>query len=117
MRSATYFSPSDTCGKTGGCPEEDPRYPQSVLPSRGFSVLAFAFALAVTFLFIFAVVDILKSGGAVLTNFEQFVLAVKPEFWLTYIIYGAITGALISSIYNLMVVKNLNLFGLEVGIE
>jgi len=116
MRASYYVSPGDTCGKTGGCPEDDPRYPQSIIPSRGFSVVAFAFALAITFLVLFASVEIIKfriDCGELC----KFISSVEPKVWLSYLAYGAFTGAMIAGIYNMLVVKGLNLFGLESGIE
>jgi len=116
MQASYFVSPSDTCGKTGGCPEDDPRYPQSIIPSRGLSVIAFSFALALTFLLLFVFVETIK-GCASENQLYDFVLSVKPKEWLSYLAYGGAAGVIIAGIYNMLVVKALNLFGLESGLE
>ena len=63
--------------------------------------------------YIFGLVEIIQERN----TFCDFIRSVKPKIWLSYLGYGAVTGVLIAGIYNMLVVKGLNLFGLESAIE
>ncbi|MDZ7288917.1 MAG: hypothetical protein ONB44_03985 [candidate division KSB1 bacterium] len=110
MASQLDIAPEGTTGGggSGGGPE-DPRSPQIVLRSQGLLALAFGFALGITFMIFFG---IFRLFGAPAEALKEFVAHVNPNLWLSFL-YGFIGGTVVAAIYNLLVVRRLNLFGLE----
>ncbi|NIR52817.1 MAG: hypothetical protein GWN00_37970 [Aliifodinibius sp.] len=107
MQSFLYVSPEPTEGGTGGGPEDDPRFPRVAFRAQGFMSVAFGFALGLTFLAFLGILHIIKLPTDAL---EPFIASANP--WLIFI-FGFIAGTLISGIYNILVIRRLNLFGLE----
>ena len=102
--------PTEQHGTSGGRgPEDDFRKRQVSLRTQGLLALAFGFALGITVMVFFYVFRIF---GAPTVGLESFVMQVHPNLWLGFL-YGFIGGTLLASIYNLLVVHELHLFGLE----
>jgi hypothetical protein len=126
--SDVYIYPTKS-GSGGSGPEEDIHYAPRAIRLYGISVLAFAVALAITFLIFFGFVSTIKpmeegqqipaGKEVVVTENEviQFVLGVKPPYWPSYILYGFIAGLVIAAIYNYFIVKRLNIYGLESSVD
>ena len=114
-----YIFPEDKSGRGGGGPEDDPRYPAKALRTNGFSVLAFAVALAITFTLFFGIVEVFllpeipTPNNQIEDGFIRFINAVEPHEWPSYLLYGFFAGVAIAGVYNLLMVKRLNIFGLE----
>jgi hypothetical protein len=100
-----------TCGQSGAPPcEDDPRTPKIILRSQGLLAMAFAFAMGITFMIFFGIFHI--SGiAAPSAALEDFVSDLQ-RIWLSFI-YGFMGGLGIAVVYNLFVIRQLNLFGLE----
>ena len=102
--------PVEKHGSSGGRgPEDELRQRQVTLRTQGFLALAFGFALGVTVMILFCLFRIF---GAPTISLESFVMQVHPNLWLGFL-YGFIGGTLLAGIYNLLVVHELHLFGLE----
>jgi len=105
MQSFLYVSPEESTGGHGGGPEDDPRFPRGSFRVQGYLSVAFGFALGLTFLAFFGILKIISAPPA-FVNF--FGLDPLPTF-----IFGFVGGTLFSLVYNILVVRRLNLFGLE----
>jgi hypothetical protein len=90
---------------SGGDPpgEDDPRLPRLGLGAQGLLALAFGFALGLTSLLFYF---ILRERAA------DFIADLQLTPWLSFI-YAFIIGTVIAVIYNLLVLRRLNLFGLD----
>ncbi|MBN2009548.1 hypothetical protein JW960_09415 [candidate division KSB1 bacterium] len=103
------ISPGDnTRGGSGGGPDDDSNYLAQTVRVYGFSAIAFGFALGLTFLIFFG---LFRLWGAPSTHITAFVSKINPNLWLCFIA-GFVGGTLISGIYNLLMVRRINLFGL-----
>ena len=94
-------------GKGGGGPEDDPRTGTITLRSEGLLTLAFGLAMGV------ALAALFWLGRRTLTApniFQQF----QP--WQAFLA-GFIVGTITAGIYNLLVVRRVNLFGLESSMD
>jgi len=112
-----YLYPEKT-GSGGTGPEDDPQYAARSIRTNGLSVIAFGVTLAFTFLFLFIAVGLLKASPLFLDNeLHSFSTAIKPLNWLSYILYGFFTGAAIAGIYNMLVVKTFNKWGIENSVD
>lgn len=96
-------------GLAGGGPDEDPRFPVRTLRSHGFLSLAFGFALGLTLMIFFGVFHFMKNPPFGLL---PWVTEVHPNLWFTFL-FGFIIGTLFSAIYNFLIFRRLNLFGLD----
>lgn len=105
MQSFLYISPAESQSAKGGGPEDDPRFPRGGLRAQGYLSVAFGFALGLTFLAFLGILQIIEAPSA----FAAFAGS-DP---LQTFIFGFIAGTLFSLVYNILVVRRLNLFGLE----
>ncbi len=105
MKSFLYVSPEESISKSGGGPEDDPRFPRGSIRAQGYLSVAFGFALGLTFLAFLGILQIIKAPPA----FAAFAGS-DP---LQTFIFGFIGGTLFSLVYNILLVRRLNLFGLE----
>ncbi len=102
------IAPSERVTDPGGGPDDDSRYPSSAR-KYGFLAIAFGFAMGITFMIFFGLFRIWGAPGPYLTDF---VSRVNPNLWICFI-YGLIGGTLISAIYNFLIFRRSNLFGLD----
>jgi len=105
MQSFLYVSPEESAPAGGGGPEDDPRFPRGGIRVQGYLSVAFGFALGLTFLAFLGILQIIQAPSA-------FAAFAGSDPWLTFI-FGFIGGTLFSLVYNILVVRRLNLFGLE----
>ncbi len=96
----------------GGGPEDDPRSPRLALRSQGLLTLAFGFALGIALIALFLLITWLRPTVMLPTFSSDTLLNLLFLF-----LFGFISGTLISGIYNLLVVRRLNLFGLESSLD
>jgi hypothetical protein len=109
MQSLLNVAPEESTPKPGGGPEDDPGFPRVALRSQGLLTLAFGFALGVAFMLLFWFI---RTFGAPIGAVADFVSQINPNLWLSFL-YGFVGGTVMSAIYNYLVVRRLNLFGLE----
>jgi hypothetical protein len=101
------------CGQSGAPPcEDDPRTPKIVLRSQGLLALAFGLALGVTFMLFCGLFSMAGAPDAPDGALASFIADLRLNLWLSFL-YGFIGGLGIAVVYNLLVVRRLNLFGLE----
>lgn len=96
-------------GGSGGGPEDDPRSPQIIARTQGVLALAFGFALGVAFMVLFWLI---RTFGAPTGAVADFVRDLNPNLWLSFL-FGFIGGTIAAAIYNFLVLRRLNLFGLD----
>lgn len=100
-------------GQTGGPPcEDNPRTPKIILRSHGFIALAFGLALGITFMVFYAFV-LRRAPG---TSLSIWINNPALDIWISFA-YGFIGGIAIALIYNLLVIRRFNLFGLEGNVD
>jgi len=109
MRLSLNIAADPTGGKGGGGPDEDSRFPSRETQSQGFLALAFGFALGLTFMIFFG---LFRLFGTPIPGLKDWIARVNPNLWLSFLI-GFVGGTLISAIYNLLIFRRLNLFGLD----
>jgi len=112
MDQSQYIAPGQKPTPPGGGPEGDPRYARNALRSQGLLTVAFGFALGLTFVLIYFILKISffpNQIGSLLPSLARTELLTAVYYFL----FGFVIGTLISALYNLLVVKRLNLFGLE----
>lgn len=104
-----FISPAESSARGGGGPDDPTRVSEFIQRSQGFLLLAFGFALGLCLMVFFG---IFNRFGAPIPAWQPFFNQVNPNLWLTFL-YGFIGGTVVSGIYNILVVRRLNLFGLE----
>ncbi len=100
----------EEAGKGGGGPEDDPRTGVVALRSEGFLTLAFGLALGVALAFLFWLLCKFPPNDTP----PSFILQFQP--WHAFLA-GFIGGTITAGIYNLLVVRRVNLFGLESSMD
>ncbi len=112
MDQSQYVSPGERTTPPGGGPEENPNYTRTIVSSQGLLTLAFGFALGLTLVVIYLLFK--------LPLFPEDILRLFPALsenslisLLYYFLSGFVVGSITAGLYNLLVVKRLNLFGLE----
>ena len=112
MDFVNYISPTGSTGGTGGGPEDNSRYPQIAVKQQGFLAIAFGLALGLTLIVLYLLLRIPRLP-------ETFTLFM-PTFWgnvfysiITYFVGGVIIGSVLSIIYNLLLHKRFDMFGIE----
>jgi len=104
-------APEGMGGRGGGGGDEDPRFGSTQIRSHGFVALAFGVALGLTLAILFGVIYAFQPD---IPRITEWALEGKPIFKLLLcFLYGMIAGTLISGIYNMLVFRKLNIFGLE----
>jgi hypothetical protein len=96
-------------GGSGGGTEDDPNFPRQALRSQGLLAIAFGFALGITFMIFFGIFNRLPELAPFVEKafWENF-----ANLWFSFL-YGFVCGTILAVIYNLLVLRRLNLFGLE----
>jgi len=124
------LAPPRSSGKGGGGPEDDARDAINNLRSYGFIAAWFGLALGITLVILYLMLLALKPQGPLEKLYPEGVVKINqisapaaPDTDnssrslvtnLAYIfIFGFAAGTLIAVIYNVLVVKRINLFGLE----
>jgi ABC-type Fe3+ transport system permease subunit len=111
MSSFLNISADERVGDPGGGPDVDDHYPERTLRSHGFLAVAFGCALGLTLMIFFGLFALLKQNTP-FGLYESWVIHTNPNLWYTFII-GLIAGILLSAIYNFLIFRRLNLFGLD----
>lgn len=107
MTSIIYTGPEgETTGGSGGGPE-GPGAIQVALRSQGLLTLAFGLALGLACIGLFYLIELW--GPA---NVRTFVTGMDLQWWHCFL-FGLISGTITTAIYNLLVMRRLNLFGLD----
>lgn len=102
--------PVEKHGSSGGRgPEDQLGQKQGTLRTQGLLALAFGFAMGATIVVLFCLFRLFGAPTAALANF---VMQIHPNLWLGFL-YGFVGGTLLAGIYNLLVVHEFHLFGLE----
>ncbi len=111
MNSIQYVSPGDgDAGSTGGGgPEDDPRFPRQSFRASGLMAVAFGLAMGLTFMVFFL---LFKWFGTPAPGFNFLFETYFPNIWKAFLI-GFGGGTVLSGIYNMLMIRRLNLFGLE----
>jgi hypothetical protein len=112
MDQSQYVAPGEKSTPPGGGPEENPSYIRGGMSSQGILTLAFGFALGCTLAILYLIIKLplfpVEIGR---------LLPALSENWLVTLLYyflsGFTFGTIIAGIYNLLVVKRLNMFGFE----
>ncbi len=107
-RSLNHIAPEKQRSSSGGGPQDDPSSPRIALRSQGLLTLAFGFALGLALFVLFLLIAWLRPSFTLPTFSSD-----TPLNLLFLFLFGFISGTLVSGIYNLLVVRRLNLFGLE----
>jgi hypothetical protein len=112
MQDIKYIAQEEGTGRTGGGPEADAGYPQTVAKQQGFLAIAFGLALGLTLIILYLILRI--------PTIPVSIAGILPTFWasvfLSIVLYftsGLIIGTVIGVIYNLLLYKRFNLFGLD----
>lgn len=111
-RALNHISPEETSGSTGGGPEDDPRSPRLALRSQGLLTLAFGFALGLAFMVLFFLIRSFGPTGAIWAFVDQ----ANLNLWKTFLT-GLIGGTITAGIYNFLILRRLNLFGIESNLD
>jgi hypothetical protein len=110
-----HINPGDASGRGGGGPEDDRRYPEIAARTHGLVVLAFGLALGITFLLFYGWFNLIPPQEP--NIFTTFVLSIEPQYWITYFLYGFIAGVIIATIYNVLVVNRISIFGTDISMD
>jgi hypothetical protein len=113
MNNIYDISADEEAGKGGGGPDEDIRYTSRTLRSHGFLSIAFGFALGLTLVIFFGLFRLYDDPPF---GLKAWVAQVHPNLWFTFII-GFIGGTLLSAIYNFLIFRRINLFGLDRNLD
>ena len=107
-----YISPDEFASGKGVGPEDNSLYSKFAAKQQGFVAIAFGFALGLTLIVLFLLLQIPYLPDAI--------TGILPVFWGNilysigvYFISGLIIGSVLSVIYNLLLHKRLDLFGLD----
>jgi hypothetical protein len=116
MAGVNYISPDESAGGKGIGPEDNSRYPQIAAKQQGFLAIAFGLALGLTLIILYLLLRI--------PNLPDSIAGLLPTFWGNtiytigvYFIGGLIIGSVLSIIYNLLLHKRFDLFGLDHSID
>lgn len=109
---------AESSGKSGGGPDDPTRLEQVTVRSQGFLMIAFGIALGLTLMILFGV---FRQFPSLVTDFEDLhkwvtTASINPNLWMSFVI-GFVAGTLLSGIYNILVVRRLNLLGLESALD
>jgi hypothetical protein len=112
MDQSQYVSPGEKATPPGGGPEDNGSRSVSSLGSQGLLALAFGFALGLTLVIVYFIFK--------LSFFPENINSLLPELargnFLTavyYFLFGLVPGTILAALYNVLVLRRLNLFGME----
>lgn len=111
MRSFLNISPEDPAARGGGS-DDDSQFPVRTLAQHGFLSLAFGFALGITLMIIFGLLQFTSLPDGQIKNF----IGTPFNLWLSFLI-GLIAGTLLAGIYNFLIFRRINLFGLDRNLD
>lgn len=107
-----YISPDESGGGKGVGPEDNTRYTQIAAKQQGFLAIAFGLALGLTMVIIYLLLQI--------PTLPLSMAGLLPTFWgssiysiVVYFVGGLIIGSVLSIIYNLLLTKRFDLFGID----
>lgn len=103
-------------GTSGGGPDDPTRGGRVFTRSQGFLMIAFGIALGLTFMIMFGVLHRFPSIIEKFSGMQEFVTELQPNIWLSFVV-GFVGGTILSGIYNILVVRRLNLLGLESALD
>lgn len=116
MAGVNYIAPEESGGGRGGGPEDNSRYPQIATKEQGFLAIAFGLALGLTLIILYLLLQI--------PWLPESITKILPTFWGNilytigvYFIGGLVIGSVLSVIYNLLLHKRFDLFGLDHSID
>lgn len=114
MRSFLNIAPEKTGSGGGGSdPDNDPRFPDRTLRSHGFIALAFGFALGLTLIILFGLIRLVDP--TLPQDWENFIND-NFNLWLGFL-FGLVGGTLLAGIYNFLIFRRINLFGLDRNLD
>ena len=115
MKSLLNISPGlRPPGGGGGGPEGEGQSGNDMVRSQGILSLAFGFALGMALAVFYLIIYLGNLSPVILSMLPGFSLLVHLAICF---IVGFICGTLISIIYNLIIVRRFNLFGIDRGID
>ncbi|MGH7491369.1 MAG: hypothetical protein ACREOO_03130 [bacterium] len=103
-------------GGSGGPPphpEDDAQFRGVALRSQGLLTLAVGFAMGMAFMLFFWLI---RTYGTPTGAVRDFVTQLNPNLGLSFLL-GFLGGTLLAAVYNLLVVRRVNLFGLESSVD
>ena len=112
MTSFLHISPEKGSDQGGG-PDDNNQFPTRTLRSHGFLALAFGFAMGLTFVIFFF---LFRITGAPTSDLARWVSSINPNLWFSFI-FGLIAGTLLAGIYNFLIFRRINLFGLDRNLD
>lgn len=116
-------------GKGGNGPEDDARNAVNALRSYGLIALYFGFATGFAFLLMYILIHAVEPSGPLAALFinrlndagtAQGVALFSADYFRNLgivFLMGLVMGSVIAMIYNLLVVRRINLFGLESSMD
>ena len=98
----------------GGGPEGEGQSGNDIVRSHGVLSLAFGFAAGVALLLIYLIIYLGSLSAAIVNLLPGSSLAFNL---LICFVTGFVCGTIISVIYNLLIIRRLNLFGLDRNVD
>ena len=115
MKSLLNISPAEkTPPGGGGGPEGEGQSGNDIVRSHGLLSLAFGFALGIALLVLYLIIYLANLSPVILNLIPGSSLIVQLVICF---IVGFVCGTLISIIYNLIIVRRFNLFGIDRAVD
>lgn len=95
----------------GGGPDEDPRRAEQSVLTHGLVSIAFGFALGLTLLIFKVFLENVRLGN--LANIVQPLNGITNTGHLAWFVIGFVVGTVIAMVYNMLVFRKANLFGVD----
>jgi putative flippase GtrA len=114
MKSLLNISPGLRIPPGGGGPEGEGQSGNDIVRSHGLLSLAFGFALGVALLVLYLIIYLANLSPVILNMLPGSSLV--ADLIICFIV-GFVCGTIISIIYNLLIVRRVNLFGIDRGLD
>ena len=101
-------------GPGGGGPEGEGQSSNDIIRSQGLLSMAFGFALGIALVVFYLIIYLANLSPAILNIVPGSSLAIHL---VSCFLTGFICGTIFSIIYNLLVVRRFNLFGIDRGVD
>jgi 4-amino-4-deoxy-L-arabinose transferase-like glycosyltransferase len=98
----------------GGGPEGEGQSGNDIVRSHGILSLAFGFALGIALLVLYLIIYLANLSPVILNMLPGSSLLVHLVICF---VVGFVCGTLISIIYNLIIIRRFNLFGIDRGVD